>query len=615
MRVRTSSLAILALLLWTAGGTAGEPPPSPGGAPIPAPAPVPPPAPAPAPVPPAPTPNPAPTPAPIPAPDPDAGLPPVRYVGPDEVKARLEALVVRAKAAGLPARLETYGTSISGRPFLVLRLGPAAAPQVLVHGGLGVRDAAGSAAALEFAERIVLSATTAPAAPTGSAGAPAAVPAAVIGYLVIPAPHPDGLASFLGGKGYAHGGPDLDRDLDGKAGEDGPDDMDGDGEVMWMRRKLPEGTFAPDDAPPKDGKVFGDPRLAKEAGIDARRPVSYGPVLPEGKDDDGDGDVNEDPPGTDLTRNLMGVWEEMGPWPGDGPFPGSAPATRALMELSFDTPSLVAWYAFTSEGPRLERASERGKDADADDAIYGALAPTWKELAGGVEVRKASERAGAADNPGSDLDWAARHLGVIALRIPVWRIAKEEKSGRERADPDELDWLLWNDRVLSGKGFVPWHEVRHLQWGTVEVGGWHRFTRTEPPADLLPAAVHAVSRVPLAHARLGQVPRLEVRVERESMGDSVVKVKATVRNVGNAPTETPRAEQAQRAMGVQIRFAPAADAEVLAGPRGESLGTLAAGAASKTTEWLVRARSGDVLGTVTARHRIAGTATAEVRKP
>ncbi|MBL9088028.1 MAG: hypothetical protein JNM10_12895 [Planctomycetia bacterium] len=550
------------------------------------------------------------------APPPDAGPVsptgrpglPLRYRTPDEVKAALDAIAARPAWGARKARVERYGTSAGGRALWVLRIGPDAAPQVLVHGGLGARDAAGTVAAIAFADATCPDVTPA----EGGAAPRLPPPDDRVGWLVIPAPNPDALAAFLEGK-PRFGGPDVDRDQDGRAGEDGPDDLDGDGEVVSMRRRVPDGPFAPDDAPAKDGKALGDPRALKDAGPDTRRAVSFTRPVEEGKDDDGDGDVNEDPPGTDLARNLMGVWEEMGRWPGDGPFPGSAPEAKALLDLSWDTPALIGWYGFTSEGARLERASERGNDADADDALYGRLAGPWREAAGGVELRKASERPGAAENRGSDLDWAARHLGVPALRVPVWRITKEAGSARERHDPDEVDWLLWNDRVLGGKGFVPWHEVAHPQLGTVEVGGWKRFTRWEPPADLLPDAVRRVMRVPEVHAAFA--PRLVVRVEVTARGAGLASVKVRVDNVGGGPTDTVRAERAAKATPVRLEFAPAEGVEVLAGPRGATLGTLPAGGSSAPTEWLVRRAGAGPLGVATAAHRVAGVATAEGRLP
>ena len=236
-----------------------------------------------------------------------------------------------------------------------------------------------------------------------------------------------------------------------------------------------------------------------------------------------------------------------------------------------------------------------------------------------MEVRKASERPGAAANPGSDLDWAARHLGVAALRIPVWRIAPEAKNGRDRNDPDELDWLLWNDRVLGGDGFVPWHEVKHPELGSVEIGGWKRFTRYEPPADRLEAAVRSVSGVPLVHT--GFAPRLDVLVETEALGAGLVRLRARVANLGGGPTETERAKAAARAMEVRLELEAGGGAERTAGPASASIGHLEPGALSPTTEWIVRRPAAVVAGApapfvrVRARHRIAGTVVEEVALP
>ena len=59
----------------------------------------------------------------------------------------------------------------------------------------------------------------------------------------------------------------------------------------------------------------------------------------------------------------------------------------------------------------------------------------------------------------------------------------------------------------------------------------------------------------------------------------------------------------------------AAGSERLAGPERTSLGTLAAGAVSGETEWLVRRTTPGAIGRVVARHRVAGSAEAEVKVP
>jgi len=231
----------------------------------------------------------------------------------------------------------------------------------------------------------------------------------------------------------------------------------------------------------------------------------------------------------------------------------------------------------------------------------------------GVRPRDAQglRAPGLVAAPSSTLDWAAVHLGALAVRVPVWHIEKEAQNARERQDPDELDWLLWNDRVLGGKGFVPWHEVPHPQWGTVEVGGWKRFTRYEPPEDRLADAVRKVSMVPAIHAEFA--PRLDVIVETTALGGGLARVKARASNVGGGPTENAVAVKAKRSMEVRLAFAPASGVEVVAGPKSARAGVLAAGATSDVVEWTVRGAG--TLGRVEARHRVAGTASREAKVP
>jgi hypothetical protein len=525
----------------------------------------------------------------------DEAPPAVEYRTHAEVTARLEAAKVTAWGRGLFAEVVTYGTSAGGRSLLALRLGRAT-PVVLVHGGLGARDAAATATCLAFAEHLA----------AGGARVED------LAWLVVPAPNPDALDAFLAGRPPAGGGA-FDRDRDGRRGEDGPQDVDGDGEILWMRRVDARGTWAA-AATTRDaeGRATGDARLLERRGVDARRAVSY-VRLPEGLDDDGDGDVAEDMPALDLTRQLAGWRDDKGPWRGDGPFPGYAPEARALMELSFAQTGLVAWYGFTGTGTHVLRANEEGKLADVDDALYAQIG---RGLEGrtGLKLRKASQVPGREANPGSDLDWAAVHLGVPAFRIPVWWIRKEAGSGRKRDAPDELDWLLWNDRALGGRGFSPWKAFEHPTLGPVEIGGWRRFTRWEPPAALLPAAAARVLAAPLA--QVGFAPRLgaDVRVEARGAGRWMVAVRAT--NTGRLATDSALAAKQRLDVGVRVRFEAGPGVEVLAGPPVGNAGRLAAGAvAAEPVRWLVAGPAAGALGTVRVEHPKADDVRTEVTTP
>jgi hypothetical protein len=522
------------------------------------------------------------------------------YLDPAGVASAIAALEVEAKARSVPFLRTEFGTSAGGKPLEALWIGDCVRlPVALVHGGLASNDAAGTVAALDFARRLV--------GPEGDSAR------SRLGYVVLPAPNPDALEAFLARRPRAGGG-GADRDLDGKAGEDGPDDLDQDGEIRSLRRAGPLGTFAAGDEVGREGTPERDPRLLLDRGADAARARSY-ELLTEGSDDDGDGRVDEDPPGLDLTRALAGFWDHQGGWGGDGRYAGEAPEARALMDLSAGLTNLVAWYGFRSEGPFLMRASEHGAHADHDNGLYDRLAPALERL-GGAPLRRVSERA-VGRNPGSDLDWASFHLGALAFALPVWRIAKQPGWAVERPVADEVDWLLWNDTALGGKGFKAWTPFTHPTLGSVEIGGWARFTRHEPPPEHLTSAVRAVSAAPLAQAEHVASLRLDLTVTEASPG--LFEVRARVLNVGTLPTETPLARQRRVAHPVRLWLEPADGVERVAGPKVADAGVIEAGKASAETRWLLRRDPPRVnrmpepmLGTLRAAHRAWGAPSAEV---
>jgi hypothetical protein len=525
------------------------------------------------------------------------------YVTSAEVAARLADLEQAAARGGPRTSVSEYGKSARGTPLLALWVGEPGRPLVLVHGGLAANDAAGTRACLHLAQRL--------------AAGDGAEALARVAYVLIPAPNPDALDDFLLGMPRAGGGA-LDRDLDGRTGEDGPDDVNGDGAVTRMRRRSPRGTWALASEVELKDTPATDARRMLEKGLDPARAASY-ELFEEGRDDDGDGVLGEDPPGMDLTRNMAGWWDHQGPWGGEGPYAGSAPETRALMEFSFGLTNLVAWYGFRAEGPWLLRANEHGSHADADNALYDGLGAALTAHTG-IGVKRASEATGGVRNPGSDLDWAAVHLGVPAFALPVWRIAKEAAHKVDRPCADETDWLLWNDRVLGGSGFAPWTPFEHPTLGPVEIGGWKRFTRHEPPPRFLGDAVRSVAPAPLVHARF--VPALALDLEVEDRGDGLFRLKVRARNRGTAPTEPALAAARKLAHPVRVTLALEDGVERLGGPVVGDAGVLAPGASSAPLTWLVKrsaprpGRANEpLLGALTASHRVAGRVTIEVKAP
>ncbi len=534
--------------------------------------------------------------------EPETDTPPaIRYLGPDEVS-RVLADLATSLPTGAHGRLETYGRSASGRPLHALVLGPPRRPAVLVHGGLGDRDAAGTVACVELARRLARD---------------AAKDFDGLTWVLVPVPNPDGLAAFLEG-GVSVGREDLriDRDRDGRRGEDGPSDVDGDGLVLWMRIPRSDGRWRVGAARPLDPRrdgapaeaVTGDPRLlVKDA--DARDAVRYH-VVREGLDADADGEVGEDPPALDLTRQMAGTFDGVGPWTGDGPFPGFAPETRALMDLSLAHPTLIAWYGFTSIGTRLLRANERGNAADVDASAYERLG---KDLADatGLFLRRAG-----GDNAGSDLDWAANHLGLLAVRVPVGRIQRHPRNARPGDDPDELDRLLWNDDALGGAGFRDFQPFDHPTLGPVEIGGFLPRTMLEPTDADLPAAVDRVCEAPRRHA--AHRPRLDLDVTARTLSPGLLELEVIAVNRGDGALETNVAREAKIARPVHVRIVPRDGVERIGGPAVARLRPYGPGERSETARILLRigdAQRGTVVARLVATHRVGGDLEREVVVP
>jgi len=116
-------------------------------------------------------------------------------------------------------------------------------------------------------------------------------------FYIVPRLNPDGAEAFFAAVKEERTGnfKPRDDDYDWKVDEDGPDDLNGDGFITRMRVKDREGDWQIDE---------NDPRLMKRKDSDTPLDELYS-IYPEGFDDDGDGEYNEDGPGGfNINRNF-----------------------------------------------------------------------------------------------------------------------------------------------------------------------------------------------------------------------------------------------------------------------------------------------------------------------
>jgi len=131
-------------------------------------------------------------------------------------------------------------------------------------------------------------------------------------------------------------------------------------------------------------------------------------------------------------------------------------------------------------------------------------------------------------------DWASKVFGVLAITTEMWAHAMGEGQ-------DAL--FQWNDDVLGGGGFIDWYPFEHPDLGSVELGGWDRWSTSSPPEPMIAGEVgRNVDWVLTFAEKTPQVAVLDANANRAA-GDDSIRITAVVANVGWAATATAHASE------------------------------------------------------------------------
>ena len=378
---------------------------------------------------------------------------------------RLEAF---ARAHPGLVRLESLAKSPGERGIWLLDVGwgaddeRATQPAMLVVAGIEGNDLAGSAAALDWIERLT-------ARDQGNAQVTALLRNTTL--YVVPRLDPDAAEAFFASpkRETDRGASPADDDGDAMADEDGPEDLNGDGLVTWMRVQDPAGEYVLD---PKEDRLLlkADP-LKGQAG--------EWRYLPEGIDNDKDEHWNEDGPGgVNLNRNFPFGFEFFAP--DAGRHQVSETETRALADFAVahsnigivftfgaadnllktpkgadskssksDPPAGRTGFWRTMVAERESRPRSRRTPPEPMKTVDEKDLPYYREL--GETYRKAlglEKEVDGAVRPGTFSDWMYFHRGRLSLAARAWtpRMAVElqkaedaKKKEREKGKDQETD--------------------------------------------------------------------------------------------------------------------------------------------------------------------------------
>lgn len=450
---------------------------------------------------------------------------------------------------------------------------------------------------------------------------------------IVPRMNPDGAELFLDERhrmirSSTRPYPRLEQ-LDGLYDED----IDGDGRLLTMRIKDPNGPWS---VHPDDPRLLipRDPTGVADDGPHYR-------LLSEGLIRNFDGvTITSAPPleGLDLNRNFPVEWTFESEQRGAGPYPTSEPEVRAVVEFITSHPNITGGISFhTYSGAYL-----RPYGTKADDDIKAEDLWTFQEIGKmattltgypAVSVYHDFKYHPKQTIKGVFDDWMYDHLGVYAWTCEIWNppgqagIEMKKPTGgyqfiewyRNHPLEDDLKLLKWNDEVLDGKGFVNWYTFQHPQLGEVELGGWNfEYCWRNPPPHLLEKEIAPHANFIIWHALIS--PQLQFKdVQVKPLGDGAYHIRAVVQNTGWLPASVSgRAVDKKMVRPLELEISLPAGATLISGQKRAEAGHLTGRAlklrpydSEDTTtdqakaEWVVSAPQGGSI-TITATHLRAG---------
>ena len=361
-------------------------------------------------------------------------------------------------------------------------------------------------------------------------------------FYIIPTVNPDGRQYFMEGTGSGArtGHVPVDSDNDGLYDEDGPDDLNGNGITDQIRKYVPgQGTHRISH---RDSRLL-EPVPDGEKG-------DYVLLGSEGIDNDGDGRVNEDPPGGyDPNRNWASDWQPNYIQGGSMDYPFQLPEARAVNDFLMSHPNIAGVQSYHNSGGMILRgpgAEWQGTYPREDDAVYDVLGEMGERMLPYYDYLVIW--SGLYTVHGGFIDWTNDGLGMISFSNELWNggqyfnspdLQEQQDDPESPIEPRRAN-LFFDDHLEFGEQYVEWESYDHPDFGAVELGGWNKMRGRVPPRFMNEELSHRNMAFTLYQA--DEMPKMSVgETNVEKLSGDVYRVRVDFENPKVAPTITRRA--------------------------------------------------------------------------
>ena len=351
-------------------------------------------------------------------------------------------------------------------------------------------------------------------------------------FYIFPSVNPDGRDLWLHSGGSARSGQvPMDSDSDGLYDEDGPEDLDGDGEVgsMFIKVERGKGTHRLSD--------IGDRLVPIQKNIKGKPDElgNYKYIGSEGIDNDGDGRYNEDGGGGyDANRDWPSYWQPNYIQRGAGGYPFYWPESQHTRDFFYSHPNIAGVQAFHNSGGMILRGPGvqlRGEYPRNDLFVYDEIGKKGERIIEDYDYIVIW--SGLYTVWGGFIDFTHDTLGIYSFSNELWT---------SRADLDKDGNITMEEREFFDKYIdmdntaISMHQIDHPQLGKVTIDrDTTKLSGRVPPLWLLEELCHRNMAFCLLHADEMPLPIIK-DVSAEKIASGFYRLKVTLYNERLMPT-------------------------------------------------------------------------------